>query len=82
MSRSHRAFCISIPLNCCAEARQAVREALACEREEMEDYYRERLAPRDAGYRRVDLETCGQELRSVVSLLESGNVGRRRETCL
>lgn len=73
MSRSRRAFEISIPLNDPVVAKEAVARVLEGQRKELERWFTEtRVCNRDAGYRRVELETSGQELRSFVSLLETG----------
>lgn len=71
MSRSRRAFGISIPLNNLVVAREVVSEVLETQRWLLEQWFeKNRISGREAGYRRMELGTCGQELRSYINLLE------------
>lgn len=67
---SGQQFSISIPLTDAEAAETAVERALDDARSELERWFQgTSFGPREAGYRRVELETCGQELRSFVSLM-------------
>lgn len=75
MSRSQQSFPLVVPLNSALAARKAVDEALDQQRR----FVACSEANRDAvAYRRMELETCAQELHNFVSLLESTIVAPTR----
>lgn len=75
---SMRAFSLTIPLSDAFAAKQAVDEAIAEQKGELEPWCQKNHAgPRRTEYMRVELATCAQELQSFVNLLEIMNSKER-----
>ena len=69
-TRGPQSFSICIPLTDAVAAREEVDRAIVAERRILEGWLNHPgFGVREAGYRRMELETCGQELRNFISLI-------------